>query len=95
MLKTYKIILNGRVQGVGFRPYVYGLATSFGLTGYVSNNEQGVVILLSGQQKNILTFYKKLLTNPPPLARIKKHDIMELEWQLFKDFEILAPGRPI
>jgi len=90
MLKTYKIILNGRVQGVGFRPFVHGLANSFGLAGYVSNNEEGVVILLSGDENKIRDFYKNLLMHPPPLARIKKHFLMEVERQVFKDFEILA-----
>ena len=48
MLKTYKIGITGQVQGVGFRPYVYSLATEFSLTGTVSNNEKGVIIFASG-----------------------------------------------
>ncbi len=47
MLKTYKIVISGQVQGVGFRPYVYVLASEFSLTGTVSNNEKGVIIYAS------------------------------------------------
>ena len=53
MLKTYKILISGQVQGVGFRPFVYSLATEFSLLGTVSNNEEGVIIFVSGIEKNI------------------------------------------
>lgn len=89
MGKTYRIIINGRVQGVGFRPFVYGAAKAFGLGGYVTNNEEGVLIMLSGDQKTIKSFYAKLLKEPPPLAMIKNHAITEVEKILFHDFEII------
>jgi len=41
-LKTFKIQISGRVQGVGFRPFIYNLAQEFTIIGSVSNNEQGV-----------------------------------------------------
>ena len=53
MIKTYKISISGQVQGVGFRPYVYGLAIEFSLNGTVSNNEEGVIIYVSGTKENI------------------------------------------
>jgi len=53
MAKTYKIIVSGQVQGVGFRPYVYNLAKDFSLTGTVSNNEEGVIIYVTGEHQNI------------------------------------------
>ena len=89
MLSTYKIICNGRVQGVGFRPYVSKLAKSMGLTGNVSNNEDGVIIFASGAAEHILQFYKELTKNPPPVARIKTHEIIELDWVKYDRFEIL------
>lgn len=89
MLSTYKIICKGRVQGVGFRPYVSKLARSKGLTGNVSNNEDGVIIFTSGEKAQILQFYKELIKNPPPVARIKSHEIMELDWIQYNRFEIV------
>jgi hydrogenase maturation protein HypF len=89
MRKTYRIIINGRVQGVGFRPFVYVSAKALGLGGYVTNNEEGVLIIVSGHKKTILSFYDKIIKEPPPLAMIKHHNIIEVEKILFKDFEIV------
>ncbi len=55
MPKTYKILISGTVQGVGFRPFVYLLARQFDLKGTVSNNEEGVIIYATGLEKNILS----------------------------------------
>ena len=90
MLKTFKIIINGRVQGVGFRPFVYVLAKAKELNGYVTNNEEGVFIQVSGSHQNIRSFYDSLIKEPPPLSRIKKHRIAEVALEIFDDFEIKA-----
>ncbi|HSQ45393.1 MAG TPA: acylphosphatase, partial [Lutibacter sp.] len=66
-MQTYKITISGQVQGVGFRPFVYGLAKSFSLTGTVSNNEEGVVIFVTGPKDSVQQFFEKLLKNPPPV----------------------------
>ena len=89
MLKTYKITVSGQVQGVGFRPYVYSLATEHSLNGTVSNNEEGVVIYVSGLEKSIHHFYSKLLQFPPPISRIKNYSITSIEYQEFGDFNII------
>ncbi len=89
MLSTYKIICNGRVQGVGFRPYVSKLAKEMGLTGIVSNNEDGVIIIVSGAANPILEFYEKLIKKPPPLARIKSHKILKKEAVKYESFDIV------
>ena len=89
MLKTFKIIINGRVQGVGFRPFVYVLAKAMELDGYVTNNEEGVLITMTGTDQNVNSFYDHLLKEPPPLARIKTHRIIEKEFEKFNDFEII------
>mgnify|MGYP006161348021 CR=1 FL=1 len=77
-MQTYKITISGQVQGVGFRPFVYGLAKSFSLTGTVSNNEEGVVIFVSGPKDFIQQFYDKLLKSPPPVSKIKNSKITRL-----------------
>ena len=89
MRSTYKIICNGRVQGVGFRPYVSKLAKSMGLTGNVSNNEDGVIIYASGASAHVTQFYRELVNNPPPVAIIKTHEIIKLDWVKYERFEIL------
>ncbi len=89
MIKTCKISITGRVQGVGFRPYVFSLATKFFLKGTVSNNESGVVIFVSGIDENIQAFYKKLLNFPPPVSKIKGSSISEINTHFFKNFKII------
>ena len=89
MLKTYKIEISGRVQGVGFRPFVFTLAQKLNLNGIVSNNENGVVIFLTGSDKNIQLFYRELLQFPPPVAQIKDSEIKEISTQIFDDFKII------
>lgn len=67
--------VRGRVQGVGFRPFVYALARRHGLTGWVLNDEEGV--LLEAQGEGVPGFLQSLETAPPPLARVERVD---LDW---------------
>lgn len=89
MQKTYKISISGQVQGVGFRPYVYSLALEFSLTGTVSNNEEGVIIFVSGLELSIQSFYNKLIQFPPPVSRIKDSKILQIEDRVFDEFKII------
>jgi hydrogenase maturation protein HypF len=63
--------VTGIVQGVGFRPFVYNLALSLALTGWVNNNSEGVYIDIEGSEENIDNFLLKLNNTPPPLSRIE------------------------
>ncbi|MHB8809576.1 MAG: carbamoyltransferase HypF [Desulfobulbaceae bacterium] len=65
-----EIRVNGIVQGVGFRPFVYRLAAQHGLTGTISNNAEGVIIRVAGDEAGIAALVEALTGNPPPLARI-------------------------
>ncbi|MDZ4147753.1 MAG: carbamoyltransferase HypF [Flavobacteriaceae bacterium] len=89
MFKTYKIIITGQVQGVGFRPFVYALAHQFQLKGTVSNNELGVLIQLSGEEKNVVTFYKSLIKNPPKVSKINTHLLAEIPFKSYSGFKII------
>lgn len=89
MLKTYRIAISGQVQGVGFRPYVYSLALEFSLKGTVSNNEEGVIIFVSGLEDSTHKFYHKLIQFPPPVSRIKDSSITPIDFQKFDDFKII------
>ncbi|MCU0540527.1 MAG: Sua5/YciO/YrdC/YwlC family protein, partial [Desulfobacterales bacterium] len=62
--------VNGIVQGVGFRPFVYQLAARLGLNGEVANTAAGVTIHVEGLPESIRRFEQELSGNPPPLARI-------------------------
>ncbi|MFM7471745.1 MAG: acylphosphatase [Nodosilinea sp.] len=62
--------VSGTVQGVGFRPMVYRLATALGLGGEVYNDGQGVLIRLWGPQCQIDQLVNRLPEDLPPLARV-------------------------
>lgn len=88
MLVSQKIRIAGQVQGVGFRPFVYNLARRFNIKGFVSNDERGVIIHLEGSRDTIDEFYRKLIDDPPPLARIRSHVIENSDHQNCTDFRI-------
>ena len=87
---TYKILISGTVQGVGFRPFVYLLAHQLNVKGTVSNNKEGVIIYASGPQNNILSFYKKLIETPPKISKINRHSFQQVEYKEYGDFQIIA-----
>src|SRR5215471_1158791 len=68
------ITVEGIVQGVGFRPFVYGLAMKNGLAGFVLNDTAGVTIELEGEPLALENFLTHLREEPPPLARIENVD---------------------
>jgi hydrogenase maturation protein HypF len=61
----------GVVQGVGFRPYVYRLATEERLSGHISNDTAGVTIEIEGPDHAVASFLRRLPAEAPPLARIR------------------------
>ncbi len=62
--------VRGIVQGVGFRPFVYSLATRLGLTGFVRNDSSGVLLQIQGPSLSVRSFQEELANKPPPLAHI-------------------------
>jgi hydrogenase maturation protein HypF len=67
---TQRIRVRGLVQGVGFRPTAWRLASECGLSGEVWNDSQGVEMLVSGRLAQLDEFCRRLLDEAPPLARI-------------------------
>jgi hydrogenase maturation protein HypF len=63
-------VVVGRVQGVGFRPFIFRLARQYGLAGFVLNAPEGVVIEVQGARFDLDGFARDLLTTLPPLAMI-------------------------
>ncbi len=69
-LGRWHLFVTGAVQGVGFRPFVYRLARELGLTGFVANNSQGVVIEIEGTEQLLGEFCSRLTKELPPRAFI-------------------------
>lgn len=88
MLAGLKISVSGIVQGVGFRPFVYGTATRFNLSGSVWNTSKGVEIELFGLQANLDQFLADLTGHPPVLARIDQIESYPIAYQSLPDFSI-------
>ncbi len=77
------IHVEGIVQGVGFRPFVYRLAHTHGLRGWVRNNSRGVDIEVAGPPEAIEAFVRDLRAQAPPLAQIRalhRHAIPEQDF---------------
>ncbi len=66
------IRVEGIVQGVGFRPFVYAAATGLGLSGFVGNDVDGVFVEVEGSAAAVGEFLVLLERDPPPLARIER-----------------------
>lgn len=75
----FSIEIRGVVQGVGFRPFIYNLAASMNLSGEVSNNGYGVLILLYATQEKVDEFVKKIRDNKPPLCEIDYIKITQIK----------------
>jgi hydrogenase maturation protein HypF len=67
-----EVRVEGVVQGVGFRPFVYALATGLGLTGLVGNDLDGVFAEVEGPEAAVAEFLGRLELQAPPLARIER-----------------------
>src|SRR5450756_2114275 len=88
----YFIEVQGIVQGVGFRPFVYRIANSFLLNGFVFNTSMGVSIEIEGSSVTCDAFLTELQENPPPMARIEKVTVKQIPLQEEHGFRIL-PSR--
>jgi hydrogenase maturation protein HypF len=84
-----KIHIQGIVQGVGFRPFIYTLAHKYHLTGWVRNSSAGVDIVVNGGAWNVAAFIDEIRLNPPPLAQIDNLDVQAVNPDGFNAFTIL------
>ena len=87
-MKASKLVVKGTVQGVGFRPFVYRLATEMGLKGFVRNSPEGVEIHIEGENTH-LEFLERLKKEAPVNARIDSIKIFEDKVMGFKEFSII------
>jgi len=85
-----RIKLRGAVQGVGFRPFVYRLATEMSLTGWVLNSASGLVVEVEGGSEQLSLFERRIEQERPKASVVTVH---ESEWIAAEGatcFEILA-----
>ena len=87
-MKAARIKVNGVVQGVGFRPFVYRIAREHGVTGWVRNTSGNVEIEVEGTGRAVDSFVTALKAETPPLARIDHIDIASCSAQGYDKFEI-------
>ncbi|PID72401.1 MAG: carbamoyltransferase HypF [Desulfobulbus propionicus] len=88
--QTITIAINGIVQGVGFRPFVYREALELGITGTVSNSDDGVRIIATAPGEMLELFIKRLQNNTPPVATIASLTVASQPLRSFADFTIIS-----
>ncbi|HTX77681.1 MAG TPA: acylphosphatase, partial [Terracidiphilus sp.] len=70
--------VRGVVQGVGFRPFVYRLASQLALSGHIGNDTDGVTIHIEGSSESVAAFLHRLRSEAPPISRIDSVAVEEL-----------------
>lgn len=79
LIQRRRLRVNGIVQGVGFRPFVYGLASELNISGAVGNDSLGVWCEVQGSIEEIDDFLQRLRTAAPPLADVQSVEISYLD----------------
>lgn len=92
-MKRLFIKVEGIVQGVGFRPFIYNLAVLNNLKGWVSNNSEGVHIDIEGENEDLENFLDNLKFKPPSLSQIEKTTIKRKNLIGYQNFSIKQSGR--
>lgn len=87
--KAYDVRVYGLVQGVGFRPFVYGLASLLKLAGWALNRNDCVRIRIQGTSHGLEEFLRQLRENAPPLAKIDAVEAEEVHLETLSEFIIL------
>ncbi len=88
-VKTFHLQINGQVQGVGFRPFIFRLAKSLKLSGWVNNSTDGVHIEISCNNQDLETFIEKIRNEHPSQSRIVTLEVSETSRKNHKDFQIV------
>ncbi len=93
MIQRVRITIRGAVQGVGFRPFVYRLASEMDLKGWVSNSARGVFIEAESEKPQLEEFVLRLASEKPPRAVIQSLEFSYLDPAGYIGFEI-RPSDP-
>ncbi len=84
-----KIEVNGVVQGVGFRPFLFALAGKYNLTGEVANTDTGVCLVVEGEPVDIEQFMADMIGKKPPLSDITQIKDSTADLVGFESFTIV------
>jgi hydrogenase maturation protein HypF len=93
MASACLIKVRGVVQGVGFRPFVYRVASELQLAGWVLNGEEGVAIHLEGDEERMQRFLARLKSEAPPASRIVEIEVEPVAANGFEKFTIKESKR--
>ena len=85
-IRRFRLRVRGVVQGVGFRPFAFALARQMGLSGFVLNDNAGVLIEVEGEGAD--AFARAVKTDAPPLSRIDAIEAQEIDTNGLTGFEI-------
>ncbi len=88
-MQAYHIHIQGMVQGVGFRPFVYKRAVARGLKGWVNNTTDGVHIEINATEEEARAFLQELLEHLPPLAVVTQTRLYPVAGKPYQSFEII------
>ncbi len=83
------IVLSGKVQGVGFRPFIYRIATQYQLTGWVRNRVGLVEIHVQGRGEKLEQFVSEIFSRAPQLAQPVLQSDTPVDAEAFDKFSIL------
>ena len=83
-----KVVVRGAVQGVGFRPFIYRLASEMGLHGWVLNSSSGVFIEVEGPREKLARFLLRIEVEKPAIAFIQSLESLYLDAAGYDSFEI-------
>lgn len=75
-LQTLRLRVRGVVQGVGFRPFIFRLAEQWGLSGWVRNDQGGVLLEVSGRPEVLEQFLEAIPHQAPPAARVEQVEVL-------------------
>jgi len=93
-LATYRLLVSGLVQGIGFRPFIYRLATKNQLVGRVENRNDGVVILVNATREQVEVFREQILGTQPGAASIQSIRIQQMPYTPFDTF-LISPSENV
>ena len=91
--RRVRVRVDGTVQGVGYRPFVYRIADELGDAGWVLNDERGVLVEAEGSADVVEAFVERLCTDAPPLADVRGVESQDIPPLGESGFQIVASER--